>query len=180
MTGVAADPALALATILVDPARRLAAAGCDREAALGVGVGAARFPAEDVLAVGVHEARIADADALGAGPAQIRLALGGVRAILSIRKRGVAGSDRAGLPRSVHAVIVVGAGDATRTVFAGKSDAQACEQYHGNESGSASAFASGDLGEGAVSCFFDNDEECAPCGQFQEGNGFCTNTCAPE
>lgn len=75
---------------------------------------------------------------------------------------------------------VVCEGDRARTVFAGKSDALACEQFQGNESGCASAFASGDLGEGSVSCFFDNDEECAPCGPSQETGGFCTNTCASE
>ena len=68
-------------------------------------------------------------------------------------------------------------GDPSRTVFAGKSGTGACEQFNGDRGGCESAFESLDLGEGAISCFFDLDEECWGCGLFQENSGWCTNSC---
>ena len=75
---------------------------------------------------------------------------------------------------------VVCEGDPSRTVFAGRSGTGACEQFNGDGPGCESAFESLDLGEGSVSCFFDNDEECAGCGPSQESLGFCTNSCTSQ
>ena len=73
---------------------------------------------------------------------------------------------------------VVCEGDPSRTVFAGETPA--CQQFNGNPAGCASAFESLGLGEGAVSCFFDPDEECLGCGLSQENSGFCTNSCTSQ
>ena len=65
-----------------------------------------------------------------------------------------------------------------RTVFAGKTGA--CQQFNNDQAGCESAFESLGPGEGAVSCFFDNDGECLGCGLSQENSGFCTNSCTSQ
>jgi len=69
-------------------------------------------------------------------------------------------------------------GDPSRTVFAGEIGA--CQRFNGDQPGCESAFESQSLGEGAISCFFDPDEECWGCGLSQENSGFCANSCASQ
>jgi len=69
-------------------------------------------------------------------------------------------------------------GSPSRTVFAGETGA--CQRFNGDRPGCESAFESRGPGEGAVSCFFDNDEECVGCGPSEENLGFCTNSCTSQ
>jgi len=71
-------------------------------------------------------------------------------------------------------------GDASRTVFAGGPGSGACGPFTGDPAACQSAFQSTGPGTGAVSCFADQDQECAGCEPNLEGAGFCTNTCAPQ
>jgi hypothetical protein len=69
-------------------------------------------------------------------------------------------------------------GDPSRTVSAGETGA--CQRFNDDQPGCESAFESRGPGEGAVSCFFDNDGECVGCGPSEENLGFCTNSCTSQ
>jgi len=68
--------------------------------------------------------------------------------------------------------------DATRTVFAGGSDIEACQQFEVQADCEKAWHAGGNPTALAASCFW-TGSACEGCGPHNQNKGSCTNTCAP-